>query len=97
MSMRLPVYRKVQFASDWSVPGRGGAESSVSCSASSNSSLWGDMSGCDDTGSVLGKYSNSCIKVSGIQRLVSPASQINKFKDPRMSVLTFVSISSSAI
>ena len=77
MNIRLPVYGKVQFASDWSVPGRGGAESSVSCLASFESSWWGDISGCDDTGSILEKYGH--IKVPGIQRPVSLGGPTNKF------------------
>ena len=76
------MYGKVQFATDWSVPGRGGAKSSVSCWASSDSSWWVDISGCDDTGSVLEKYGH--IKVPSIQRPVAPAGPTNKLKDLRM-------------
>ena len=79
MNIRLPLYGIVQFESDWTVPGRGGADRSVSCLASSDSSCWSDISGCDDTGSILEKYSH--IKVPSTQRPVTPAESTNKFKD----------------
>jgi hypothetical protein len=87
MNIRLPVHGKVQFECDWSVPGRGGADSSVSCLASSDSSWWGDTSGCDDTASVLEKYGH--IKVPSFQRPLTTAGPTNKFKDLRMYYSNF--------
>jgi hypothetical protein len=95
MNIQLPLYNKVQFESEWTVPGRGGADSSVSCLESSDSSCWGDISGCDDTGSILEKYGH--IKVPRIQTPVAPADPTNSSRISECTVLMSASVNYVAI